>query len=409
MATDQGFVAAGYRARPSHSRGAGAGSCEKIRDCHKRRPRRYVESMTSSAAVDCPSIFSQLPATLSLLLIATSCQPPEQTAYTLQGPTMGTTFTVKLVARNLSEEQLDSLRRAVESELENVNSKMSTYLPASELSRFNEFRRTDPFPVSQDTLDVFLEAQRISAATRGAFDVTVGPLVRAWGFGPGERSREAPAAGDLKQLRARIGWDKIEMDEASSTIRKLQPKVECDLSAIAKGYAVDRVSEALRALTYTAHMVEVGGEVRTGGRNAAGQPWRIGIERPDDAGRTPYRALPLEGLSMATSGDYRNYYEKDGQRFSHTIDPRTGRPVSHRLASVSVVHRRCVAADGWATALMVLGETDGYQRAVEQGLAALFLVRNADGEFCEKATPAFLSLFGASDSGKDEAEPVGER
>ena len=134
--------------------------------------------------------------------------------------------------------------------------------------------------------------------------------------------------------------------------------------------------------------------MRTSGRNAAGQPWRIGIERPDDAGRTPYRALPLEGLSMATSGDYRNYYEKDGQRFSHTIDPRTGRPVSHRLASVSVVHERCVAADGWATALMVLGETDGYQLAVEQGLAALFLVRNGDGGFSEKATPAFSSLFG---------------
>ena len=365
--------------------------------------------MTSSAAVDCPSIFSQLPATLSLLLIATSCQPPEQTAYTLQGPTMGTTFTVKVVAGNLSEEQLDALRRAVESDLENVNSKMSTYLPSSELSRFNTFRRTDPFPVSRETLGVFVEARRISAATRGAFDVTVGPLVRAWGFGPGERSREAPTSTDLKQLRARIGWDQIEMDEASSTIRKLQPEVECDLSAIAKGYAVDRVSEALRALTYTAHMVEVGGEVRTSGRNAAGQPWRIGIEHPDAGGRAPYRALPLEGLSMATSGDYRNYYEKDSRRFSHTIDPRTGRPVSHRLASVSVVHERCVAADGWATALMVLGETDGYQLAVEQGLAALFLVRDGENGFSEKATPAFSSLFGPGGAGGEEAEPAGER
>ncbi len=321
---------------------------------------------------------------------------------------MGTTFTVKVVAQNLSEEQLDSLRRAVESQLENVNLKMSTYLPASELSRFNEFRRTDPSPVSQETLDVFLEARRISAATRGAFDITVGPLVRVWGFGPGERPPEAPTSTALQQLRARIGWDKIEIDEASSTIRKSEPEVECDLSAIAKGYAVDRVSEAVRALGYPKHMVEVGGEVRTSGRNAAGQPWRIGIERPDDAGRAPYRTLPLEGLSMATSGDYRNYYEKDGQRFSHTIDPRTGSPVSHRLASVSVVHQRCVAADGWATALMVLGETDGYQLAVEQGLAALFLVRNGDGGLSEKATPAFSSLFGPAGAGKKEAEPAGE-
>ena len=373
MATDQGFVGAGHRPRPSHSHQGFVGAGRRARPSHSRG---------AGAAI------------LSLLLVAISCRPLEHTAYTLQGPTMGTTFTVKVLAENLSDEQLDSLRRAVESELENVNSKMSTCLPSSELSRFNQFRRTDPFPVSQETLDVFVEAQRISAVTGGAFDITVGPLVRAWGFGPGERPPEVPTSTNLKRLRARIGWDKIEIDEASSTIRKLQPEVECDLSAIAKGYAVDRVSEALRALTYAAHMVEVGGEVRTSGRNAAGQPWRIGIERPDDAGRTPYRALPLEGLSMATSGDYRNYYEKDGQRFSHTIDPRTGRPVSHRLASVSVVHERCVAADGWATALMVLGETDGYQLAVEQGLAALFLVRNGDGGFSEKATPAFSSLFG---------------
>ena len=322
---------------------------------------------------------------------------------------MGTTFTVKVVAGNLSDEQLYSLRHAVESELEKVNSKMSSYLRSSELSRFNQFRGTDPFPVSQETLDVFVEARRISAATGGAFDVTVGPLVRAWGFGPGERPPEAPSSTDLKQLRARIGWDKIEMDEQSSTIRKLQADVECDLSAIAKGYAVDRVSEAVQALSYGEHMVEVGGEVRTSGRNAAGQPWRIGIERPDDAGRTPYRALPLEGLSMATSGDYRNYFERGGQRFSHTIDPRTGRPVRHGLASVSVVHERCVAADGWATALMVLGETDGYQLAVEQGLTALFLVRDGDNEFSEKATPAFSSLFGSSGAAKEGIEPAVER
>ena len=172
---------------------------------------------------------------------------------------------------------------------------------------------------------------------------------------------------------------------------------------------MDRVSEAVRDLAYREHMVEVGGEVRTRGRNAEGQPWRIGIERPDGVGRAPYRTLPLEGLSMATSGDYRNYYEKDGRRFSHTIDPRTGRPVNHRLAAVSIVHERCVAADGWATALMVLGETDGYQLAVEQGLAGLFLVRNADGGFSEKATPAFSSLFGPPGAGGEQAEPAGER
>jgi thiamine biosynthesis lipoprotein len=269
---------------------------------------------------------------------------------------------------------------------------MSTYQPSSELSQFNSSRATEPFPVSAETLQVFAEAQRISAATGGAFDITVGPLVNLWGFGPNAKPLMIPADEEVERLRPRIGWSRIEVDTALSTIRKSEPEMYCDLSAIAKGYAVDRVAEGLAALGLADTMVEVGGEVRTRGRNAAGEPWRIAIERPDTAQRAFQEVVPLSDLAMATSGDYRNFYEQDGVRFSHTIDPRTGRPIQHRLASVSVIDPVCMRADGYATALMVLGEEEGFKLAEEQGLAALFLVRKGDG-FEERATAAFKTLF----------------
>jgi FAD:protein FMN transferase len=309
---------------------------------------------------------------------------------------MGTTFAVKVVvgARGeaLSGARQAEVRTTIEQKLDEVNQKMSTYLDSSELSRFNQFRGTEAFPVSPETLAVFAEAQRISAATDGAFDITVGPLVNLWGFGPDPPPKDLPSEKELDRLRAQIGWGKIEVDTANSALRKLHPEIYCDLSAIAKGYAVDRVAEALSEMGFSRYMVEVGGEVRTMGRNVAGEPWRIAIERPQAGERAFQRVVPLSGMAMATSGDYRNFFERDGLRWSHEIDPRTGRPAQHRLASVSVFDEQCMRADGYATALMVLGEETGFRVAVEQGLAALFLVRNGVS-FEEKPTPAFEALF----------------
>ena len=309
---------------------------------------------------------------------------------------MGTTYTVKVVTEGplgaSSSPKQEQVQQVIEGRLAEVNDKMSTYQPSSELSQFNSSRTTVPFPVSAETLQVFAEAQRISAATAGAFDITVGPLVNLWGFGPDAKPLAVPADEEVERLRPRIGWSRIEVDTARSTIRKSEPEMYCDLSAIAKGYAVDRVAEGLAALDLADYMVEVGGEVRTRGRNAAGEPWRIAIERPDTAQRAFQEVVPLSDLAMATSGDYRNFFEQDGVRFSHTIDPRTGRPIQHRLASVSVIDPVCMRADGYATALMVLGEEEGFRLAEEQGLAALFLVRKGDG-FEERATAAFKTLF----------------
>jgi thiamine biosynthesis lipoprotein len=341
------------------------------------------------------------------LLFCGSCRPagesPGRELAVWQGQTMGTTFTVKVAGPAVPEQERARVQDAIEAQLARVNELMSTYLPSSELSRFNQWSGPEPFALSPETFGVFQVARRVGSLSGGAFDVTVGPLVDAWGFGPPGKPARAPSDQELDQLRQRVGWDKIVLSEAQPAIRKRRPDVSCDLSAVAKGYAVDRVSETLYGLGYVEHMVEVGGEVRAHGRNAAGRPWRIGVEKPLDGARAVQRALPLENLAMATSGDYRNYYEEGGRRISHEIDPRTGRPIDHRLASVTVVTERCADADAFATALIVLGEEKGYRLAVEQNLAALFLVREAGG-FVEKASPRFEELFGRLTAG----HPAGE-
>ena len=271
---------------------------------------------------------------------------------------------------------------------------MSHYKPSSELSRFNRTRATAPFPVSRETFDVVRHAYELSELTGGALDVTVGPLVNAWGFGPVEPEILPPDAALLARLRDHMGYWKLELDPVASTLRKTDPELECDLSAVAKGYGVDRVAVVLREEGVTRFMVEVGGEIVAVGLNQQGGPWRIAIERPITQGGVR-RVVLLSGHAMATSGDYRNVREVEGRLFSHTIDPRTGWPVAHQLASVSVVAELCVVADGLATALQVLGPDHGYALAVERGWAALFLVRDATGAISEVMTPAFEALLDA--------------
>ncbi len=239
---------------------------------------------------------------------------------------------------------------------------------------------------------MFAMAREISEASGGAFDITVGPLVNAWGFGPENPTPDGPSDEELIALRERVDYRKVEVNVEECTIRKARPDIYCDLGAIAKGYAVDLVAVVLEDLGFTNYMVEVGGEVRAHGVNANGVPWQIGIEKPDVARRTIQRTISLVDMGMATSGDYRNYYERDGVRLSHTIDPRIGRPIAHKLASVTVLHKGCAMADGYATAFMVLGLDEGYALAENLGMAALFIVRDESGGFIEKPTPAFLKM-----------------
>ena len=338
-----------------------------------------------------------------LLLAACACARPDAglPVHVFEGAAMGTTWAVRVVkADPWAQADRDRVGAGIQAVLDDVESKMSHYDPASELSRFNRRRTTRPFPVSADTFEVFREARRLGELTGGALDVTVAPLVNAWGFGPVEPDRFPPDGELLARLRRHVGYARIELDAAASTLRKTDPAVESDLSAVAKGYGVDRVAEALRGAGLARFLVEVGGEMAAAGTNHLDRPWRIGIESPVPTGGVQ-QVVPLRDRAMATSGDYRNRRAVEGGWVSHTIDPRTGRPVEHRLASVSVVADRCLVADGLATALEVLGPDDGHALAVEQGWAALFLIRGDDGAIRERATPAFSNLLAEAGRGAE--------
>lgn len=310
----------------------------------------------------------------------------------LSGPTMGTTWNVTVVA-NLSDAEQTAVVDAIARELAEVDIQMSTWRPDSEISRFNAAIDTNPIKASRGLLEVVALSLEIHAASGGAFDVTLAPLLDAWGFGPSGIKPETPPTDEvLAPLRARTGAAKLHVDLSHGTLTKDQPTLALELSAIAPGYAADRIAAALLALGHTRHMVDVGGEFRVTGPGPHGGPWRLGIERPETTGGTVHEVVLLTDQALATSGDYRNYYERDGVRLSHTLDPRTGRPIAHNLASVSVIHRSAALADGWATALNVLGPDAGLALAEQQAIPALFLVRQSDGTFAERTTTPFATL-----------------
>jgi len=307
----------------------------------------------------------------------------------ITGLTMGTTSTVKIVTGPLEVAAQQAVQREIEATLTQVNAEMSTYQADSELSKLNASTLTAVQPASAPLHAVLTEALHIGRLSHGAFDVTVGPLVNAWGFGP-DGEQTPPDAETTAALRLRVGLDKLSL--GAGTVTKARPDVYIDLSAIAKGHGVDRIAATLESLGHSEYLVEIGGELRARGLNRTERHWRVGIEKPDPEARALMEIVALDDASLATSGDYRNFYEKDGKRISHTIDARTGRPIEHRLASVSVVHPSCATADGMATALNVLGPDEGYALALEQNLPALFIVRAPDGTFIEKVTPQFEAI-----------------
>ncbi len=307
-------------------------------------------------------------------------------------PVFGTTFNIKL---SKLPETIDSkaLKVNIRQRLDALNGQMSTYLPDSELSTFNRMQSTDWQVVSPPLFTVLKQAQLIAQSTEGAFDVTVGPLVNLWGFGPDPMSFNAPAEDGIALQMQKIGFQKLELDLAEYKIRKQQESLYVDLSAIAKGYAVDEIGLLLEQYGIKDYMVEIGGELRLRGHNINKQAWRIAVEKPAEGSRVIQKVLPLTDISLATSGDYRNYFEHEGVRFSHTIDPRTGKPISHKLASVTILSDTTMKADAWATALMVLGAEQGLAIAEKEHIAALFLEKTKDG-FAEKASSSFLKILG---------------
>ena len=293
---------------------------------------------------------------------------------------MGTTYMVKLFD---APDFANPVEVLIDAELRRVNDEMSTYLTSSEISRFNVSESTDWFPVSESFARVVEAALDISQKTDGAFDITIGPLVDAWNFGPRTRGETpvVPPNETLQTLAQSIGYQKVGVRLDPPAIRKTVPTSEIDLSAIAKGHGVDRVIELLEAAGAKNAFVEIGGEVRTMG-DKAGQPWKVGIQMPDAASDVVMIAHAMESgknNSMATSGDYRNHFELEGVRYSHTIDPVSLRPVTHNLASVTVVADTCMEADAWATAINVLGPVEGFEIAKQHDIDALVVSRTKAG------------------------------
>lgn len=311
---------------------------------------------------------------LTSLVLLAACER-QQSVVHLVGATMGTQYSVKVV--NPGARDPDELRSAIDALLMEINAAMSTYLADSELSLLNTNGSTDWIAISERLYDVLQTALTIAAASDGAFDVTIGPLVNLWGFGP-ERDSQVPDTAAIEQARERVGVDKLRLRPTPPAVRKQRGDIHIDLSAIAKGYAVDEIAAYLESLGYGDYLVEIGGEIRAKGANQDGVPWRIGIENPVVDGREIGETVDLSGHGMASSGNYRNFFERDGIRYGHTIDPKTGRPTRHDLAAVTVIHPQAMVADAWATALMSLGFEDGFKLAEERGIAALFFVAAAD-------------------------------
>lgn len=313
--------------------------------------------------------------------------------HVFNGLTMGSSYTVKIATPGLSDGAVAAARQRVADALADVVMRMSHYDAASEVSRLNRHALGDVFAASAATLQVFEVAEQVRAASAGAFDVTVGRVVDAWGFGPTGRPRAPLSAEARRELQYQQREGALVLDKAAGTLTRHRP-VLANLSGIAKGFGVDQVSRALEQLQIADYMIEVGGEIRTRGRNAEGRLWQLAIERPDAMPQRALRIVPLDGKALATSGDYRNFFMHQGLRYSHEIDPVSAAPVAHALASVSVVADDCTRADAWSTALFVQGPEQGYDTAARLGLAAYFVVRQPDGSFSERQTAAFAALGG---------------
>jgi thiamine biosynthesis lipoprotein len=314
---------------------------------------------------------------------------------------MGTSYTIKFMPKEDTPD-LTEVSNQVVTELEKVNAQMSTYRADSELSRFNSIQSTDWFTVSLETAQVVELALQYHQLTEGSFDVTVGPLVDLWGFGPAPEPKQTPTRQQIAEIMQLVGSDKLQVRLDPPALRKTVAGLRVDLSAIAKGHGVDRVAEVLDKLGITDHFVEIGGEIRTRGYRHDGQPWQVGIERPNRNQREVYQVIGLSNQSMATSGDYRNVIQLDGQEFSHFMDPGTGWPVPFEIASVSVIADNCAAADAIATGLMAAGFQKATKLIEKHNWAALLLVRRSE-QFESIISPRFAELVPEDDLQEDSS------
>ncbi|MGB0697522.1 MAG: FAD:protein FMN transferase [Rhodospirillaceae bacterium] len=331
---------------------------------------------------------------LAMPLVLAGCKfSPTEEVLEISGPTMGTTYRVTAVdkAGTLSE---SALRGAIETALAEVNAQLSNWHPGSEISRFNAQKGTESVPVSDMLATVMQGAETVNKASLGRFDTTAGPLIDLWGFGSKGTPRK-PSEAEITAAQQRTGHGQT-LRVGAGSLQKIQPDTEIYLSAIGKGYGADHIAQAIQGLGVRDFMIDIGGDLYTAGRNPDGVPWQIGIERPAALSGGVLEVVGVSGLGMASSGDYRNYFEQDGKRYSHIIDPTTGSPITHKTAGATVLADTAMEADAWATAMLILGREKGLQVAQDHNIAVMFVDRDTESSelrFKSISSPRFEALI----------------
>ncbi|EOZ0908107.1 FAD:protein FMN transferase ApbE [Klebsiella quasipneumoniae] len=323
---------------------------------------------------------------------ATTPATPASTATVLDGKTMGTFWRVSVIG--VDEAKAQALRAKVQAQLDADDRLLSTWKNDSALMRFNHATDTRPWPVSEAMADIVTLSLRIGAKTHGAMDITVGPLVNLWGFGPDKQPVATPDAQAIAAAKARTGLQHLQVINQSGRqfLQKDIPDLFVDLSTVGEGYAADHLARLMEQEGISRYLVSVGGALVSRGMNGEGKPWRVAIQKPTDQENAVQAIVDINGHGISTSGSYRNYYELDGKRISHVIDPQTGQPITHKLVSVTVIAQTALEADGWDTGLMVLGPEKAQQVVREQGLAVYMIVKEGEG-FKTWMSPQFRTFL----------------
>lgn len=330
--------------------------------------------------------------TLVSLLTACNDNPQPRPQIDIDGKTMGTVYSVKVSGDIAIDKQ--QLQQQIDAVLERANDDISTYRADSVLSRFNQSHSASPYPIPRGMVDIILMAQRIGRDTGGAMDITVGPLVNLWGFGPDKRPVAVPDSQQIAAAQKNIGLQHLKLlsDSRGEWLQKDLPNMYVDLSTLGEGYGTDELVRLMAHNGITNYLVSVGGAVSSRGVNGQGKPWRVAIQKPTDRENAVQTLVDLQGYGISTAGSYRNYYEQNGQRYSHVIDPSTGRPINHSLVSATVIASTALEADGWDTGLMVLGTEKALKLAEEKGLAVYLIAKTDDG-FSTVMTPQFKAFL----------------
>lgn len=323
-------------------------------------------------------------ATLLLTLLLLGACDQRSTLERLSGPTMGSSYSIQYV-READGPPPEQVRQAVEAILHDIDQHYSTYRSDSTVSQFNQLSANQCLAMPADLLELVNVGQHLAEQSAGAFDLTVEPLLDLWGFGPQARHERVPDPHALAQARQRVGYQHLRREPGMLC---KEGAVELDFNSIAAGHAVDLIAQRLAAMGIANFLAEATGELKAVGRKPDGRPWRIALELPRADRQIARQVISVNGLAVSTSGDYRNYFEENGRRYSHTFDARLGRPVEHELASVTVLDASALQADGYSTLLLIMGPERGWDYAVAHDIAAI-LVTRVEGGFVSQATPSF--------------------